>query len=200
MARISQEEKDHTRSCILKEAEALFNTLGYENTKTKEIAKACHIAEGTLFNYFQNKEEILLAVFDQMANIDDKHTQIEKIKEDMIMDVIMFPLKKLKSYHKSFLIDLTTASLKIAKKNQRLFKSLIALDYKYMEILEKRLNQYLSFEELSITSMELSEMIYAIVASEFILYLYEKDRTYEVFESKAIKKVKVLIKPLIGEN
>jgi AcrR family transcriptional regulator len=200
MARISQELKDQTRICILREAETLFNTFGYEQTKTKAIAKACQIAEGTLFNYFENKEEILLAVFDQMANIDDNLIQLEKIKEDMIIDVIMYPVKKLKKYNKSFLIDLTTASLKIAKKNKKLFKSLVALDYKYMEELDRKLSQYFSFDKSLISSFEMSEMVYAVVASEFILYLYEKERTYDDFESKATRKIKALIKPYIGEE
>jgi hypothetical protein len=118
----------------------------------------------------------------------------------MIIDIIMYPVRKMKSFSKSFLIDLTTASLKIAKKNKKLFKSLIALDYKYMEKLDLKLNQYISFETPLISSFEFSEMIYAVVASEFILYLYEKERTYEDFEEKATRKVKVLIKPYLGEQ
>jgi AcrR family transcriptional regulator len=199
MSRISQDQKEQTRICILEEAEKLFNTIGYEQTKTKTIAKACQIAEGTLFNYFENKEEILLAVFEQMANIDENLMQIEKIKEEMIVDVILYPIRKMKAYNKSFLIDFTTASLKIAKKNQKLLKGLIALDYRYIEELNRRLNLLVSLQNAQISNLEFSEMIYAIVASEFILYLYEKDRSYEEFESKANRKIKALIRPYIGE-
>jgi AcrR family transcriptional regulator len=35
---------------------------GYANTTTKEIAEAADIAEGTLYNYFGGKREILLAI------------------------------------------------------------------------------------------------------------------------------------------
>jgi AcrR family transcriptional regulator len=199
MARISQELKDQTRACIIKEAETLFNTVGYEQTKTKVIAKACQIAEGTLFNYFENKEAILLAVFDQMADIDENLIQMEKIKEEMMVDIILYPVRKLKAYSKSFMIDLTTASLKIAKKNKKLFESLVALDYKYMNELKRRFDQYISFKDTLITSIEFSEMLYAIVAAEFIFYLYEKDRSYEEFELRATQKIKALLKPYLGD-
>ncbi len=40
----------------------LFAEKGYAHTTTKEIAEAADVAEGTLYNYFAGKREILLAV------------------------------------------------------------------------------------------------------------------------------------------
>ncbi|HXK41447.1 MAG TPA: TetR/AcrR family transcriptional regulator [Anaerolineae bacterium] len=43
----------------------LFAEKGYMHTTTKEIAEAADVAEGTLYNYFGGKREILLAVINE---------------------------------------------------------------------------------------------------------------------------------------
>ena len=50
------------RSEILAAAARVFADKGYANATTKEIADAADIAEGTLYNYFGGKREILLAI------------------------------------------------------------------------------------------------------------------------------------------
>jgi len=56
----SKEEK--TRQRILKQAQRLFATKGFDTATTKDIASAAKIAEGTLFRYFPNKKAILVEV------------------------------------------------------------------------------------------------------------------------------------------
>jgi AcrR family transcriptional regulator len=50
------------RGEILTAAARIFAEKGYPSTTTKEIADGADIAEGTLYNYFGGKREILLAV------------------------------------------------------------------------------------------------------------------------------------------
>ena len=50
---------------ILDAAARIFAEKGYANATTKEIAEAADIAEGTLYNYFGGKRELLLAVAHQ---------------------------------------------------------------------------------------------------------------------------------------
>lgn len=50
------------QSEILAAAARVFADKGYANTTTKEIAEAADVAEGTLYNYFGGKREILLAI------------------------------------------------------------------------------------------------------------------------------------------
>jgi AcrR family transcriptional regulator len=67
LSRVTQMIKEETRQCIIEEAQKMFIEIGFDKTKTKIIAKNCHIAEGTLFNYFKTKDELLIAVFETMA-------------------------------------------------------------------------------------------------------------------------------------
>jgi AcrR family transcriptional regulator len=57
-----QRRIDRRRAEILAAAAHTFAEKGYANTTTREIAEAADVAEGTLYNYFANKREILLAI------------------------------------------------------------------------------------------------------------------------------------------
>lgn len=52
--------KEATQKRILKAALELFDSKGYDNTTTSAIAKRAGIAEGTVFNYFETKDDIVL--------------------------------------------------------------------------------------------------------------------------------------------
>ena len=54
------ENKEKTRRAILRAALALFAEKGFYNTTTKAISRKAGIAEGTLFNYFETKEDLAL--------------------------------------------------------------------------------------------------------------------------------------------
>jgi AcrR family transcriptional regulator len=52
--------KEAVRTRILDAALALFQSKGFDATTTKEIARKAKIAEGTVFNYFETKDDIAL--------------------------------------------------------------------------------------------------------------------------------------------
>ncbi|MBN1383085.1 MAG: TetR/AcrR family transcriptional regulator [Deltaproteobacteria bacterium] len=47
---------------ILMEAERIFAEKGYANAKVTEIAKAARVSEGTVYEYFESKENLLLSI------------------------------------------------------------------------------------------------------------------------------------------
>ena len=54
-----------TKQRILKAAQRLFASRGYEGTTTRDLASAAGVAEGTLFRHFENKKAILIEVATQ---------------------------------------------------------------------------------------------------------------------------------------
>jgi AcrR family transcriptional regulator len=56
--------KEKTRKAILKAALELFAEQGFYRTTTKAISRKAGIAEGTLFNYFETKEDLALYFFE----------------------------------------------------------------------------------------------------------------------------------------
>jgi AcrR family transcriptional regulator len=59
------ENKEKTRQAILQAALQLFADKGFYHTTTKAISRKAGIAEGTLFNYFQTKEDLALYFFER---------------------------------------------------------------------------------------------------------------------------------------
>jgi AcrR family transcriptional regulator len=72
-----------TEQTIVEKAMALFHEHGFAQVSVKQIAKAAMVSEKTVFNYFPNKELIVLAGFQPalLAFIDDIQRQIDEITE-----------------------------------------------------------------------------------------------------------------------
>ncbi|MBN1937651.1 MAG: TetR/AcrR family transcriptional regulator [Anaerolineae bacterium] len=56
---------------ILDAAARIFAEKGYDAATTREIAEAADLAEGTLYNYYGGKREILLAILDETQAVVD---------------------------------------------------------------------------------------------------------------------------------
>src|SRR5512141_84214 len=59
------ENKERTRQAILRAALDLFAQKGFSRATTKAISRRAKIAEGTLFNYFETKEDLALYFFER---------------------------------------------------------------------------------------------------------------------------------------
>lgn len=55
------------RTQILMGAAQVFSKKGYHQATTKEIAVAADVSEGTIYNYFDNKRELLTAMMELLA-------------------------------------------------------------------------------------------------------------------------------------
>ncbi len=52
------------RKKIIKAAEWLFSRNGFHGTEVEQIARRAGLAKGTVYNYFKNKEDILISVIE----------------------------------------------------------------------------------------------------------------------------------------
>jgi AcrR family transcriptional regulator len=55
------------RTQILDAAARLFAEKGFHRTTTRDIAEAADVSEGTLYNYFESKEEMLLGIMARLG-------------------------------------------------------------------------------------------------------------------------------------
>src|SRR6266850_3367428 len=75
------ENKERNRQAILKAALDIFAEKGFYQTTTRAISRKAKIAEGTLFNYFQTKEDLALYFFEQeLAQIIDWYQRDKRIR------------------------------------------------------------------------------------------------------------------------
>lgn len=88
-------ERLFKRNEILIAATKLFAVKGFENTTLDEIAEASEFGKGTLYNYFQNKEDILKATLENI--LEDYSKMLSELNStcDNIKDLITEVTKKM---------------------------------------------------------------------------------------------------------
>jgi AcrR family transcriptional regulator len=102
--RVTAATKAETRQRILEAARHLFAASGFEASTTRDIADAAGIANGTLFNYFANKEAILASLVAELTV--GIHTEFEERKlaegslEEKLFAFVSAGLRKLKPWRK----------------------------------------------------------------------------------------------------
>jgi AcrR family transcriptional regulator len=76
---------------ILMGAAQVFAKKGFHKATTKEIAKVAGVAEGTIYNYFNNKRELLLAMIDLIGVQSLKEIVIDAPPDDpkILLTMIM---------------------------------------------------------------------------------------------------------------
>ncbi|MFA5654514.1 MAG: TetR/AcrR family transcriptional regulator [Desulfomonilia bacterium] len=75
---------------ILNAAKHVFAMEGFYNSKVSEIAREAHVADGTIYLYFKNKDDILISLFEEELNriiitVKSKIEHIEDPREKIIV-------------------------------------------------------------------------------------------------------------------
>jgi TetR/AcrR family fatty acid metabolism transcriptional regulator len=79
---------------ILRAAEKIFADKGYSQATISEIAKASNVAEGTIYEYFRNKEHLLLAIPEQRFK-----EHIDSLEEIFEIKTTLRKLRRMIRYH-----------------------------------------------------------------------------------------------------
>jgi AcrR family transcriptional regulator len=66
------------RSLILDAATSVFAEKGFHRTTIKDIASAAGIADGTIYNYFENKTALLLGIMDRLNESDRRDADLSQ--------------------------------------------------------------------------------------------------------------------------
>src|SRR5437016_6111259 len=111
--RITVAEKQATRQRIEEQALQLFRTRGFDATTTRDIARAAGIATGTLFNYFDSKEAVVVALaaeaLAKARSAFDGETSPGTLEEDLFA-LVAAELRQLKPFRR-FLAPLLETAL-----------------------------------------------------------------------------------------
>jgi AcrR family transcriptional regulator len=65
------------RNQILDAASGVFAEKGYHRATTKEIASAAGVSEGTIYNYFDNKADLLIGMMTRLAELRDLPQELQ---------------------------------------------------------------------------------------------------------------------------
>ena len=82
---------------IIQAATKIFAKKGFFQAKVSDIAKEAQVADGTIYLYFENKDDILISLFEEQMNrvLEDMKTQLSK-ENDAIKKIEKFAYNHLK--------------------------------------------------------------------------------------------------------
>lgn len=89
--RISEQAKQENRSRILDKAAEIFNSKGFEDSTTRDIALAAGLAAGTIFNYFPSKETLAMTMVSE-ALVQGREDYLRRCTggEDLAEELFLF--------------------------------------------------------------------------------------------------------------
>lgn len=80
------DKREKSRKCIMEASLALFYENGYQKTTIRDIIKKAGILNGSLYNRFKSKEEILLNIVTDMLHVTLKECEtLLKDERDMVV-------------------------------------------------------------------------------------------------------------------
>ena len=145
--------KAATRRRIVAAALALFQTKGFDATTTRAIARRAGIAEGTVFNYFQTKEDIALHFFEDeidhaiaavRANPPLRHAPLE----EKLFALVQQQLEYL-APHERFIGAAFVEALKPGSRLGLFSPSAQALQYRYLAFVQELVDEAIRRGEMT---------------------------------------------------
>ncbi len=90
--RVFTELDENKQQKIIEAAVNEFGTYGYENSSTNRIVKECGISKGSLFKYFENKEDLYFYLIDTIAYkmAESMAPELKNLPKDIYKRVIAY--------------------------------------------------------------------------------------------------------------
>ena len=194
---IREEKKKELQQKIESAARSLFLEKDFAEVTMSQIAKRADVGLGTAYNYYASKEELFLIaggtsfVFGEGMAIPNKLTS----KEELV-DVIVSEMRRLTEIDiLTWRISLSSLT-KAAEKKPHLFLDLVQMDHQFLLSVENALQELQKMGQLS-EKKEISiliDLIYHTLFSSFLMFIYQEEPSFEVFE----KEVKIKLSYLLG--
>ena len=110
--RIKAERADE----ILEAAARVFARRGFQRATIKEIAAAAEVAEGTIYNYFQSKRDLLMGI-------------LERLIAESLSQVLEYDLQDIKSEPVSLVRAILRSRLELISRNRELMHAIFTEVY-----------------------------------------------------------------------
>ncbi len=206
MPRISKSQQEEVRQAIIREARSLFFSQGFAKTSTKAISQKVGIAEGTLFNYFDDKHELFLASLASEFAIDHQKILAADYGSGTAPIVIHQALcemyRPFLSLAKPLIMDVTLALIAITQKDARRIEKLLQIDVEAFGTLRALVEDLRKSGRLvaEVDAEELSENIVSVFLFEVLMYAYDPERSLAGFVSRLERKIESVCRGLLGEE
>ncbi len=200
MVRLSSKQKEIVREKIIEESRNLFFEHGFIKTSTRMIAKAAGIANGTLFNYFGSKGEILIEILSEgyikkdgtMAKVNLE----DKLPSELIFDFCANNMAIFISMPKDMLKETVGVVVSSINKKYNLLSKIMELDIGFMDELNSMVRSLINDGALQkCNSTLLSETIYSSIIYDYIFFILSEELEKDDFLNRMKEKITFLVRP-----
>lgn len=194
-----EEQRESYKKRITDAAKEVFLSEGYQNATTKKIARKAGVGEGTIFNHYKSKSDLLIAIY-QSALIEDQDFIIDldsgRETVDYVSDFFDHYLDKTASIDKEWLCQIFSA---LYSEKNSLYSSLKSFDDiwidKFTTLITtlsdrgvvKRVKNIRNF--ISVT--------YSVIMNHYSRYAVTPDMTRDEFKKGITDEVLFLINELL---
>jgi len=189
------------KSAILYAAGRLFAEKGYHRTTTKDIAEAADVSEGTIYNYFVSKEDLLFGIMTEL-------TETERLGEQLQTSYLDGP--------REFLLTMLQQRHEFLQKNVDMFQAVLSeilvnpeLRIRYyeefiipsQEFLERHLRERIEMGQMRLVDPSIAaRIVLAILSGLFILQVVGDPVIRTEWEITANLLTEILIKGMAPDQ
>jgi len=206
MGGLRERKKNETREKILSSALKNFISKGFSSATTAELARDADIAEGTIYNYFSSKGEILIAIVQRAFFNGTYHfDRVPETERDVVAEIMKFldhHLHSARDFSKSLLREVYALAFKPSGDGAEVLSELIRFD----AVLLDQIREYITRLETGglLKSPEKPELFldiaYGIVMYQFGKYILVEEMTYSSFMEELTDKMRLLITGYINTS
>jgi AcrR family transcriptional regulator len=86
------------REQIIQAAAHLFASQGFHRTTTKDIAEAADVSEGTLYNYFENKDDLLIGIMEMLTAAQHLEAHFDHPVDESLQEFLLTMLSQRREF------------------------------------------------------------------------------------------------------
>ncbi len=171
LSRKTEDKKELKRKVILKAAADVFSKKGYIETSIKDITNEASISVGSFYSYFNNKEEILLQIFDEISNMsmNAASESSNALKDNVIQQFTISMTSAICIYakNKEFAKILFVKSMGINELFENKRTEILDRTTVYLKMLLEHLNtkHLCGIDNIEITSVLLTHSIFGVITN-----------------------------------
>ena len=143
MPKVTGMYKSELKDKIIHAAIQSFSQTGFDRTKMEDIAKRLGLSKGTIYLYFEGKEDLFLAICEHYLKImkDRQDTTVFSTREDLLIDAERFyeEFQKLEQGNDKVMLEMVVES----SRNSRLRKGMYEHRLKVYDAVVGHLNKHI---------------------------------------------------------
>jgi AcrR family transcriptional regulator len=197
MSDLRKKQKRKREEAIVAAAKKLITEKGYRNTSIEEIAEQAEVGPATVYNYFNSKAGIFLAIFKEEVAVLLKNGEKitahppDKPEEAVFKLVGVYFGDFLARYSKKMLREILVIFL-IEQLSVR--KDLLGLDYVLMSQITSLLNIYKNHGQIKpeLDTAEIALIIYTMIMGDIVGFIVDDDMTLDNFLGFLQRQISIL--------